>query len=103
MAPPRSLTRLGHIDPNPRPNHDHDLNAIPHLFIDPMLGTSLSMYVEKDVQDKDTLVDLIMVSSRPCRTGPCRARSRFHVQNKCLNILTIPRNAVEQSRKDTVG
>ncbi|KAF5393195.1 hypothetical protein D9757_000539 [Collybiopsis confluens] len=30
------------------------------LFIDPMLGTPLSLYVEKDIQDKDILVDLII-------------------------------------------
>ena len=89
MAPPRSLTRHGHIDPNVRPPHDHDLNVIPNLFIDPMLGTSLPLYIEKDVQDKDTLVDLIMVSLWSCRTCQCRARSRFHV-NPVLQYVNNP-------------
>ncbi|KAJ3784380.1 hypothetical protein GGU10DRAFT_428532 [Lentinula aff. detonsa] len=35
---------------------DDDLSE---LFLDPMLGTPLAMYVDKDVQDRDVLVDLI--------------------------------------------
>jgi hypothetical protein len=58
MAPLRSSTRhpQQHID-----HIDHHVN--PNLFIDPMLGTPLAIYIEKDVPDKDTLVDLILVSS----------------------------------------
>lgn len=32
------------------------------LFIEPMMGTPLAMYVHKDVSDHDRVVDLIAVS-----------------------------------------
>jgi hypothetical protein len=34
------------------------------LFLEPMMGTPLAMYVHKDVPDRDRVVDLITVSSR---------------------------------------
>lgn len=34
------------------------------LFIDPMLGIPLAIYIDKDVQDRDLLVDLVTVSQR---------------------------------------
>jgi len=68
MAPARSSARLGHLDQNniqraPLHDQDSELNANPELFIDPMLGTPLAMYIEKDVEDKDMLIVLISVSS----------------------------------------
>ncbi|KAK0455445.1 uncharacterized protein EV420DRAFT_1553680 [Desarmillaria tabescens] len=56
MAPARSSTRRGHIQPHALDagssgNHD--------LFIDPMLGTPLAVYIEKDVHDREALVNLI--------------------------------------------
>ncbi len=59
MAPARSSTRRGHIQPHALDagssgNHD--------LFIDPMLGTPLAVYIEKDVHDREALVNLITVS-----------------------------------------
>jgi hypothetical protein len=33
----------------------------PPLFVDLMLGTPLALYIEKDVDDRDTLVDLVKV------------------------------------------
>ncbi|KAF8070020.1 hypothetical protein FPV67DRAFT_1578967 [Lyophyllum atratum] len=64
MAPARSSARLGHLDQNniqraPLHDQDSDPNADPELFIDPMLGTPLAMYIEKDVEDKDMLIVLI--------------------------------------------
>ncbi|RDB16915.1 hypothetical protein Hypma_002405 [Hypsizygus marmoreus] len=66
MAPARSSTRRQpQIDQNNNINHstilDHetDLNVNLELFIDPMLGSPLAMYVEKDVEDKDIIVPLI--------------------------------------------
>jgi hypothetical protein len=32
------------------------------LFLEPMMGTPLAMYIEKDVHDRDVLVDIIIVS-----------------------------------------
>ncbi|GLB45092.1 putative BRCT domain, a BRCA1 C-terminus domain [Lyophyllum shimeji] len=64
MAPARSSARHAHIDQNnaqrpPGNEQAADLNVNPELFIDPMLGTPLAMYIEKDVEDRDTLVALI--------------------------------------------
>lgn len=60
MAPARSTRRP--LDNHSRPDHQPDPNVDPELFIDPMLGTPLPIYIEKDVADKDALVDLILVS-----------------------------------------
>lgn len=66
MAPARSSTRRAHLDQNNIPlssvhNQDTDGNVIQELFIDPMLGVPLSIYIEKDVEDRDIVVDLINV------------------------------------------
>jgi hypothetical protein len=66
MAPPRSSARRAHVDQTinrPSSVHDQDSNdnALQELFIDPMLGNSLAIYIEKDVGDRDVLVDLIQV------------------------------------------
>ncbi|KAG5650561.1 hypothetical protein H0H81_011812 [Sphagnurus paluster] len=62
MAPARSSTR--HLEQNniqraPVQNLDIQIHVNPELFIDPMLGTPLPMYIEKDVDDRDVLADLI--------------------------------------------
>lgn len=66
MAPPRSSTRRAqHLQENIVPSAGQDTNTDDvedDLFIDPMLGTPLALYIEKDVQDKETLVQLITVS-----------------------------------------
>jgi hypothetical protein len=65
MAPVRSSARRGG-QPEPSPVHDADTldpTANKSLFLDPMLGTSLSMYVEKDVEDKDVITQMIVVST----------------------------------------
>lgn len=68
MAPARSSTRRGaHISPvSPTPPvrdvHDDDPAANKELFLDPMLGTPLAIFIEKDVENKDDLSQLIIVS-----------------------------------------
>jgi hypothetical protein len=66
MAPLRSSARRAQVDQNinrPPSVHDQDTNdnVVQELFIDPMLGNSLAIYIEKDVEDRDVLVDLILV------------------------------------------
>ncbi|KAG6840689.1 hypothetical protein C0991_005048 [Blastosporella zonata] len=65
MAPARSSIRHPNQNNIQRPSVNPpniDLNVNPELFLDPMLGTPLAMYIEKDVLDKDLLADLIPVS-----------------------------------------
>ena len=57
MAPARS-TRRAHSQNAPPPPSDPQHAA---LFLEPMMGTPLSIYIEKDVDDRDDLVDLITV------------------------------------------
>ena len=51
----------------PRPQNapaDPREPASPHgLFLEPMMGTPLAIYVQKDVDDRDTILDLIVVRS----------------------------------------
>lgn len=64
MAPARSSTRRSAQVPPSGQQHaqDDDLVANKELFIDPMLGTALAIYIEKDVEDKDNISQLIVVS-----------------------------------------
>ncbi|KAF8876709.1 hypothetical protein CPB84DRAFT_1795712 [Gymnopilus junonius] len=66
MAPARSSTRRG-VHPSPgqstppvQGTEDDDPNVNKELFLDPMLGTPLAIYVEKDVEDKETISQLII-------------------------------------------
>ncbi|KAH9484961.1 hypothetical protein JR316_0001865 [Psilocybe cubensis] len=64
MAPARSSTRRGHpaqVPPAPVQNTEtNDPNVNKELFLDPMLGTPLAIYIEKDVEDKDAISQLII-------------------------------------------
>lgn len=65
MAPVRTSARRPHVEHNTVQRQtvqeiDELLND--ELFIDPMLGTPLAFYIEKEVQNRDTLVQLIKVS-----------------------------------------
>lgn len=65
MAPARTSTRRSahaQVPPPGQQTQDDDLIAN-KLFIDPMLGTPLAIYIEKDVEDKDNISQLIVVSS----------------------------------------
>ncbi|KZT71055.1 hypothetical protein DAEQUDRAFT_688512 [Daedalea quercina L-15889] len=62
MAPVRTANRRAHRDHTQHqptaqtdPNHDPSQD----IFIDPMMGTALQIYVEKDVESRDTIVELI--------------------------------------------
>ena len=84
MAPARALARRPQSDPilTSRPSaSDNDVNVNvtvnEDLFLEPMMGTPLQMYIEKDVEDRDDLVDLITVRrvfSSPDVSNP-RARA----------------------------
>lgn len=60
MAPTRNSVELHRSVTEPPSSTNSD--DFPALFIDLILGTPLAMYVDKDVQDRDVLVDLIVVS-----------------------------------------
>jgi hypothetical protein len=65
MAPARTPARLGrdHSAP-PRIAALDSANGIVNedLFLEPMMGTPLQVYIEKDVSDRDLLVELVTVS-----------------------------------------
>ncbi|KAF9227456.1 hypothetical protein BS17DRAFT_465975 [Gyrodon lividus] len=64
MAPARSNRRTQHEQPlqlrnihnDPSPSNDANDTD---LFLEPMMGTPLTVYIEKDVDDRDALVELI--------------------------------------------
>jgi hypothetical protein len=67
MAPARTSTRRTQHDQNAstRSADPDTINgeANEELFLEPMMGTPLAIYVEKDVHDRDVLVDIITVSA----------------------------------------
>ena len=66
MAPARSSARRSahgpQVSQSGQLTQDGDLVANKELFIDPMLGTALAIYIEKDVEDKESISELIIVS-----------------------------------------
>jgi len=66
--------------------HQRDQSANPDiaehgLFLEPMMGTPLAMYVHKDVPDHGRIVDLITVSSCACH--------RHGLQRVCATLCPI--------------
>ena len=59
MAPARNSSRR---PPSANPAQDESVQS--ELFLEPMMGNPLAIYVDKDVQDRDTVVDLIIVRLR---------------------------------------
>ncbi|KAF9792697.1 hypothetical protein BJ322DRAFT_1030862 [Thelephora terrestris] len=55
MAPPRNSSRRPQ---SANPVQDESVQS--DLFLEPMMGNPLAIYVDKDVQDRDTVVDLII-------------------------------------------
>ncbi|KAI9572030.1 hypothetical protein HD554DRAFT_1622615 [Boletus coccyginus] len=83
MAPARS-TRRAH-SPNAPPPPSDPQNAI--LFLEPMMGTPLTIYIEKDVDDRDDLVDLITV--RVFRCPPITPFHHPHHRNTAAPSLLV--------------
>ena len=54
------------------------------LFLEPMMGTPLAMYVHKDVSDHDRVLDLITVSSCP---GDRRSARSFLVKTRFSSLV----------------
>ena len=60
--PPATSTRIVR-DPRPH-SHNNDQTAspsTPDLFTDPMMGAALTFYIDKDVEDKDRVSQVITV------------------------------------------
>ncbi|KZT11070.1 uncharacterized protein LAESUDRAFT_672779 [Laetiporus sulphureus 93-53] len=62
MAPARTANRRGQRDQN-APTHNAPTDSVPdpskEIFLDPMMGTPLQIYVEKDVENKEAVENLI--------------------------------------------
>ena len=62
MAPARSSTRRGaHLSASHHEVGQDSQNDGHNVFLDPNFGTPLQIFIEKDVEDKDILVQLIQV------------------------------------------
>ncbi len=68
MAPARTSNRRAQRDQNTNPallNNVQSLQSIDQekddLFLEPMMGTPLALYVDKDVEGRDQIVELITV------------------------------------------
>jgi hypothetical protein len=61
---PPATSRRALRDPRPQTNNDLATDAAPNtdLFTDPMMGAALSFYIDKDVQDKERVSQVITVS-----------------------------------------
>ena len=70
MAPARTSNRRTQRDQNTNPailNNVQQHQAVEQqkddLFLEPMMGTPLALYVDKDVDSRDAIVELITVGS----------------------------------------
>lgn len=55
-------------------------NPSDELFLDPLMGTPLAIYVEKDVDNRDEIVELVVVSHAPTCGLACDALFRVIIQ-----------------------
>jgi hypothetical protein len=62
MAPRNSTRRQPEPTSQPQAVQVNNGPVNDELFLDPMLGSPLSFYIEKDVADRDVIVDAIIVS-----------------------------------------
>ena len=77
MAPARRARRDQAPHPS-QPQHPisppdvDDHGADDEVFVDPLIGTPLAIYVEKDVINRDEIVELIMVRNEPTFWPPAQ-------------------------------
>jgi len=101
MAPARSTRRNPHeqsvslrsAHPDASPVEDGGPGS--DLFLEPMMGTPLTIYIEKEVEDRDTLIELITVG----HPSPSYAT----VLRAFLNNFFLARNTAAQLHQGTVG
>ena len=67
QLPPPPQVQQHALQPQSPPDDQH--GEVQKLFLDPMSGLPLSLYVEKDVEDRDTLIETIIVSVFPHHCG----------------------------------
>lgn len=74
MAPGRTSNRRAQRDQNTNPALLNSVQTIQQddqlkgtLFLEPMMGTPLALYVDKDVAERDTIAQLISVSNSSAR------------------------------------
>lgn len=70
MAPARTSNRRAQRDQNTNPallnnvqSHQPVDEEKTELFLEPMMGTPLALYVDKDVEGRDQIVELITVGT----------------------------------------
>lgn len=85
-------------EPDPPPDSEHD-----PIFIDPVFGTPLAIYVEKDVENRDDILDTISVGSSIVLLLLRRASPREKRENwrMFIRLFHSRRNMVARSRRRT--
>jgi hypothetical protein len=73
MTAPSATSRRHHAHTHHNADAVEPANA--NLFIDPMMGAPLAIYIEKDVPDKDAIAELIVVGLRHCCFSYSQRRS----------------------------
>jgi hypothetical protein len=73
------------------PSNDPNVNN--ELFIDPMLGTPLAVYIEKDVEEKDELVRLVTVCCLIYRVASIEETSGY-ASSLSLLLASVLRSVV---------
>lgn len=82
MAPRRARTQGSAGDDD---EHDNAPHSVPEdgLFVDLIMGTPLAMYVDKDVLDRSTILDLVNVRLYTILTRATRLSRRFRGPGMC--------------------
>lgn len=73
-----------------------DVGADDELFLEPMMGTPLAIYVEKDVPDRDAIVELISVSAltRSLLEMVAHMAASYALETRRADISRIQRCAI---------
>jgi len=89
MSPSTRSRRRPRSDLSPTQPPPKDVHVV-DLFVDPMLGGPLAIYIDHDVLDRPKLVDLVKVSWNSCRT-----RFSYTVQS----LMVVPYGVTDAWRQ----
>lgn len=79
---------------------DEQQPQVEQLFLDPMSGLPLQLYIEKDVENRDVLVESVIVR-RTCTSSSCICRRLFGLI--WIHVLPSLRSMAALSPQDTVA
>ena len=87
QPPPPQAPPIQQLPPPPQSSPDEQHGEVQKLFLDPMSGQPLQLYVEKDVENRDSLIESVIVSVMFTAFGRVRNARKCFVGGRELTIM----------------